>query len=96
MLCGATLAEGEKLIEPLRGSGRAHGEHVGVQPYVAWQQAFDPLLARGARNYWKSHNFSKLSDGAIDTIVEFAGKPAVASLRDLCWVNRRSDSTRCA
>jgi FAD/FMN-containing dehydrogenase len=67
-------AEGEKLIEPLRGFGTAHGEHVGAQPYVAWQQAFDPLLARGARNYWKSHNFSKLSDGAIDTIVEYAAK----------------------
>jgi FAD/FMN-containing dehydrogenase len=67
-------AEGEKLIEPLRGFGTMHGEHVGVQPYVAWQQAFDPLLARGARNYWKSHNFSKLSDGAIDAIIEYAGK----------------------
>jgi len=67
-------AEGEKLIEPLRGFGTAHGEHVGVQPYVAWQQAFDPLLARGARNYWKSHNFSKLSDGAIDAIIEYAAK----------------------
>ena len=67
-------AEGEKLIEPLRGFGTAHGEHVGVQPYVAWQQAFDPLLARGARNYWKSHNFSKLSDGAIGAIIEYAAK----------------------
>jgi FAD/FMN-containing dehydrogenase len=65
-------AEGEKLIEPLRGFGAAHGEHIGVQPYTAWQQAFDPLLARGARNYWKSHNFSRLSDGAIDTIIEYA------------------------
>lgn len=66
-------ADGEKLIEPLRGFGTAHGEHIGVQPYVAWQQAFDPLLAPGARNYWKSHNFSQLSDGAIDAIIEYAG-----------------------
>lgn len=66
--------EGEKLIEPLRRFGTAHGEHVGVQPYVAWQQAFDPLLARGARNYWKSHNFSRLTDGAIDAIIEYASK----------------------
>ena len=66
-------AAGEKLIEPLRGFGKAHGEHVGVQPYTAWQQAFDPLLTRGARNYWKSHNFSRLSDGAIDAIIEYAG-----------------------
>jgi hypothetical protein len=43
-----------------------------VQPYTAWQQAFDPLLTRGARNYWKSHNFSQLSDGAIDVIIDYA------------------------
>jgi len=67
-------AEGEKLIQPLREFSKAHGEHVGVQPYTAWQQAFDPLLTKGARNYWKSHNFTKLSDGAIDVIVEYAGK----------------------
>jgi FAD/FMN-containing dehydrogenase len=65
--------QGEKLIDTLRGFGRAHGEHFGVQPYTAWQQAFDPLLTRGARNYWKSHNFSRLSDGAIDTIIAYAG-----------------------
>lgn len=28
----------------------------------------------GARNYWKSHNFTELSDGALDTIISFAGK----------------------
>jgi len=67
-------AEGEKLIAPLRGFGKALGEHIGVQPYVAWQQAFDPLLTTGARNYWKSHNFARLSDEAIDTIIEYAGK----------------------
>ncbi len=66
-------AEGEKLTEPLRGFGKAHGEHIGVQPYTAWQQAFDPLLTPGARNYWKSHNFTRLSDEAIDVIVEYAG-----------------------
>jgi FAD/FMN-containing dehydrogenase len=67
-------AQGEKLIQPLRGFGTPYGEHVGVQPYAAWQQAFDPLLTPGARNYWKSHNFAKLSDGAIDCIIEYAGK----------------------
>ncbi len=67
-------AEGEKLIAPLRRFGTAHGEHVGVQPYTAWQKAFDPLLTPGARNYWKSHNFSRLSDGAINAIIEYAGK----------------------
>jgi FAD/FMN-containing dehydrogenase len=68
------VVEGEKLIEPLRRFGDACGEHIGAQPYVEWQQAFDPLLTRGARNYWKSHNFTELRDGALDAIVEFAGK----------------------
>lgn len=67
-------AAGEKLIEPLRKFGKAHGEHIGVQPFAAWQQAFDPLLTPGARNYWKSHNFTQLSEGAIDAVVEYAGK----------------------
>jgi FAD/FMN-containing dehydrogenase len=66
-------AEGEKHIEPLRGFGTAHGEHIGVQPYTDWQQAFDPLLTSGARNYWKSHNFSSLGEGAVDAIIEYAG-----------------------
>jgi hypothetical protein len=65
-------AEGEKLIEPLRRFGTAHGEHIGVQPYTAWQQVFDPLLTKGARNYWKSHNFARISEGAIDAIIEYA------------------------
>jgi FAD/FMN-containing dehydrogenase len=67
-------AEGRRLIEPLRGFGRRAGEHVGLQPYEAWQRTFDPLLTPGARNYWKSHNFAVLSDGAIDVLTAFAGR----------------------
>lgn len=66
--------EGEKLIEPLRGFGTVLGEHIGVQPYSAWQQAFDPLLSEGARNYWKSHNFTQIGDGVIDTIIDYAAR----------------------
>jgi FAD/FMN-containing dehydrogenase len=67
--------EGEKLIQPLRSFGSVIGEHVGPVPYIHWQQAFDPLLTPGARNYWKSHNFTEMSDGALDTMIEYAGKP---------------------
>jgi FAD/FMN-containing dehydrogenase len=61
--------KGAPLLEPLRRFGTPVGEHVGVQPYTAWQQAFDPLLAPGARNYWKSHNFTKLEDGLFDAVI---------------------------
>ncbi len=64
--------EGEKILQPVRKFGTVLGEHVGVQPYTAWQQAFDPLLTPGARNYWKSHNFVDLSDGAIDVAVRYS------------------------
>jgi FAD/FMN-containing dehydrogenase len=66
--------EGERLIKPLHKFGTVLGEHVGVQPYVAWQQVFDPLLTAGARNYWKSHNLSMLEDRLFDGIIEYAGK----------------------
>jgi FAD/FMN-containing dehydrogenase len=68
------IAHGQKLIESLRGFGTPHGEHIGAQPYTQWQQAFDPLLTPGARNYWKSHNFTELRDGALNSMIEFAGK----------------------
>lgn len=68
------VQEGLKAIEPLRKFGRAYGEHFGSQPFAAWQKAFDPLLTPGARNYWKSHNFSELSDGAIDSVVKYAAR----------------------
>ena len=54
--------------------GQPLGMHLGPVPYAAWQQAFDPLLTPGARNYWKSHNFTQLSDQAIDTVIRHAGR----------------------
>jgi len=66
--------QGEPLIEPLRNFGTLAGEHVGVQPYTAWQKTFDPLLTPGARNYWKSHNFSTLKDGLFDVLIEYIEK----------------------
>jgi FAD/FMN-containing dehydrogenase len=61
-------------LDAVRGFGQACGEHAGAMPYSAWQQAFDPLLAAGARNYWKSHNFVTLGDEAIDTVIRYVGK----------------------
>ena len=59
-------ATGRTLVDPLRHFGEPYGEHIDVMPYVQWQQAFDPLLTPGARNYWKSLNFTDLPDGLFD------------------------------
>jgi hypothetical protein len=53
---------------------------IGPAPFAGWQQAFDPLLTPGARNYWKSHNFTGLTDELLHTLIEYAGKlPSGAS-----------------
>ncbi|OKO69275.1 FAD-linked oxidase [Bradyrhizobium sp. AS23.2] len=65
---------GKSALEPLRALGEPIAEMIGMQPYAAWQTAFDPLLTPGARNYWKSHNFLELSDGLIDILASYAAR----------------------
>jgi FAD/FMN-containing dehydrogenase len=62
-------AEGERVLQPLRDFGEPIADVIGVQPYADWQQAFDPLLTPGARNYWKSHDLAGLGDGVIDELL---------------------------
>jgi FAD/FMN-containing dehydrogenase len=62
---------GQDRIAPLRAHGTPVGEHIGIMPFAQFQQAFDPLLTPGARNYWKSHNFGAISDGLADTLLSF-------------------------
>ena len=71
--CG-DLDQAETLLAPLHAFGQPHGAHVGRQQYADWEKAFDPLLAPGARNYWKSHNFTALTDDALDVKIEHAGR----------------------
>lgn len=71
---GGDPEQGKKILQPIWNFGTVLGEHVGVQPYAAWQQAFDPLLTPGARNYWKSHNFIELKDETIDVAIKYASQ----------------------
>jgi len=67
-------AKAEAAIAPLRALGQPVAEHVGPMPFVGWQQAFDPLLTPGRRNYWKSHDFVELGDAAIELMIDYAGR----------------------
>ena len=71
------MADGEAALAPLRAIGSPIADVIGPHPFVGWQQAFDPLLTPGARNYWKTHDFSELSDAVIDLALEY-----VATLPD--------------
>ena len=65
------MADGEVALAPLRAIGTPIADVIGPHPFVGWQQAFDPLLTSGERNYWKTHDFAEMSDGLIDAVLGF-------------------------
>lgn len=71
------MAAGEQALLPLRQIGTPLADVIGPHQFVDWQQMFDPLLAAGERNYWKTHDFQTLSDEVIDLALEY-----VATLPD--------------
>ena len=65
------MSKGKDVLRPLRDIGEPVADGIGPHPYAGWQQAFDGLAPAGNRNYWKSHNFAEMTDGMIETFVEF-------------------------
>jgi FAD/FMN-containing dehydrogenase len=65
---------GQRAAAPVLQFGDPIASALGPSPYAGFQQAFDPLLAPGGRNYWKSNNFSTLSDAALDLMIASAAK----------------------
>ena len=66
------LEQGRKAVAPLQALGKPIADVIAPTPFVAWQTALDPLLTPGARNYWKSHSFTQLSDGAVNVLIDSA------------------------
>jgi FAD/FMN-containing dehydrogenase len=71
--CGNVEA-GERAAAAVRQFGDPIAAALGPTPYAGFQTAFDPLLTPGGRNYWKSNNFSALSDAALETIIAAAAR----------------------
>lgn len=71
--CG-DVAKGEQVAAPVTRFGNPLAVALGPTPYAAFQTAFDPLLAPGGRNYWKSNNFAALSDAALDAVIASASR----------------------
>jgi FAD/FMN-containing dehydrogenase len=65
---------GRRAAAPVLKFGDPIGTALAPTPYAAFQSAFDPLLTPGMRNYWKSNNFSKLTDAALDVMIAAAGR----------------------
>jgi len=58
-------------VQPLRELGEPILEEARVSRYVDAQTGFDANLPKGQRYISKAHDLDGLSDGAIDTMVEF-------------------------
>jgi len=65
------MSDGKIAPAPLRAIGNPLADVIGPQTFVGWQQAFDPLLTPGERNYWKTHNFDEMIDEMIDTALSY-------------------------
>ena len=66
--------EAGDVVRPLRELGDPILDLVGPTPYVDAQRAFDANLPEGNRYRSKAHDLPDLTDGAIDTMVEYVPK----------------------
>ena len=74
------LAEGEKVLQPLRAFGPPVADHIGPMAYTALQSMLEAGFPAGLQNYWKSNFLQDLSDEAIAVMVDgFAQMPAPTS-----------------
>jgi FAD/FMN-containing dehydrogenase len=74
LLYSGSVEAGERIAAPVRTFGKPIASALGPTPFAAFQAAFDPLLTPGSRNYWKSNNFSGLSDAALDLVIDSASR----------------------
>lgn len=79
-----SVAEGERILNPLRAFGEPLADFSAPTPYLELQRFFDEEYPDGDRYYWKSLSLNGLDDRAIDRIVEHARRqPSPYSTTDL-------------
>ncbi|ACZ39993.1 FAD-binding oxidoreductase [Sphaerobacter thermophilus] len=64
------IAEGERVIAPLRRIGTPLADVVRPVPYLFVQSMFDGGAPHGMHYYWKAHRIPTFSDPVIDVLVE--------------------------
>lgn len=71
--CGP-IAEGERLLQPLRAFGSPLADIFQTLSYVEMQGLFDPFFPPGRLTYVKSNFIRELTDDTIATLARYAGK----------------------
>lgn len=67
-------AEGPARWQPFLDAATVVGSMVGPMPYPVLNQAFDALVPKGLQGYWKTVFLTDLTDGAINTHVQYGSK----------------------
>jgi len=67
------VAEGERVLGPMRDLGDPVADLMGPLPYVAMQGLLDALYPAGGSNYFKAGYMEDLSDASISTLVKEHG-----------------------
>ena len=84
------LDEAERALRPLREFGPPAADIYRLMPYSTAQTMADFLWPKGLYGYWKSSFLKSLSEGAIDTILDFYAK--APSPRTVIVVEHDGDS----
>jgi FAD/FMN-containing dehydrogenase len=71
--CG-DIAEGERVLAPLRAFGPPLLDTIQPLPFPAMQSLLDMAFPDGFHNYWKATFVPKLTDGVIDLVVEHGNR----------------------
>lgn len=79
VLYAGALEEAEAVVAPLRRLGPPAVDLVGPTPYTAFQSLLDHGAPWGLRVYTRGLHVPGLSDGAIDTILEYGAEIAATS-----------------
>jgi FAD/FMN-containing dehydrogenase len=67
--CGS-VEDGETAARPIKNFGSPVMDAIGPMPYCQLNGMLDAAYPKGALNYWKSSFLARLSDEAIDGIIE--------------------------
>jgi len=73
----ADLAQGERVLEPVRAFGKPASDNIAPMPYLQMQSRSDRRLAHGIRFYGKSGFVTQLTPQGIDRLIDvFANAPS--------------------
>ena len=64
------VAEGERVLRPLREFGPPLADQIAPMPYTTLQSMLDEAFPPGMQVYWRSHFLRELSDDALETMID--------------------------